>query len=106
MCMAESRTSTDAVMLVASRRSRTTEGTGTSITKTSVTAAMGRIQSAAPVIVVRVPGASGMLPHFCRLGAIDHRQNFGHHGVELGGNRLTNFNRTVQRMGERRILDL
>ena len=46
ICTAESRTSTEAVMLVARSRSRQTAGNGTSITKTRLTAATGRIHSA------------------------------------------------------------
>ena len=47
MCTADSSTSTDAVMLTASSRSSAKPGSGTSMTKTSATAATGMIHSAA-----------------------------------------------------------
>jgi hypothetical protein len=45
ICSAESRTSTDAAKLVASRRSSAMAGNGTSMTNTRLTAAMGTIHS-------------------------------------------------------------
>ena len=48
---ADSRTSTDAAKLVASKRSSTIAGNGTSMTKTRLTAAMGMIHSIIPLRV-------------------------------------------------------
>src|SRR5580692_3638699 len=40
-----------------------------------------------------------------RLGPPDGRQNFRHHGIELGRDRLADFHGAIQRMRQRRVFD-
>jgi hypothetical protein len=61
--IAVSSTSTDAVMLSVSSRSRTKLGSGTSITNTSATAPVGMIQSEDARSVSSVQASCSLRPH-------------------------------------------
>ncbi len=83
------------------------------MTKTSATAATGMIHSAdSPAqqrfrFAAAVAIAYALLPRVLHphLRAIEERQDFGHRGVQLGGNGLADFDAAIQRLRQRRILD-
>src|SRR4030088_701133 len=115
ICSAESRTSTEAAKLVASRRSSTIDGSGTSMTKTRLTAAMGTIHSmnalrvGAAVVTVGEAISGGLLVppgaaascaggrgQGAGFGAVDGGQDFSQGGIQFCGNALSNLDGAVE----------
>src|SRR3954468_8461550 len=95
-------------MLVASSRSSRIDGSGTSMTNTRLTAAIGTIHSASDFDSGAVLTTSAMLPasrcHGASLGTIDCREHFGNYSIKFWRHTLPNLHGAIQNVGERGIL--
>src|SRR5882672_3417245 len=115
----ESNTITPSVMLTARSRSSTTAGTGTIITKISVTVATGTTQLVEELCVKALEAALISLPHSRRtpgggprglhrvpqtcLRPVQKGQYFRNGRVQLCGNGLAHFRGAVESLSERRV---
>src|ERR1700690_605099 len=110
MCMAESRTKMDAVKLAARRMSSRNEGSGTSMTKISPTAATGTTHSISGARGnATVLTASAMVHRSRRLGPLlgaeDGGQDCRHRVVEFRWNILPDFGGAIESVRQWRVFD-